>query len=80
MIEKQRFHKLIQLAPTHLRYNKSMTTNPTPRQIKSLQQQIAHDQANPTPAEKLVKINVPFDEAVRKMVQTPPLKKIAHSI
>jgi hypothetical protein len=52
-----------------------MTEKPTPHQIQSLEQQIAHDQANPTPAEKLVKINVPFDEAVRKMGQMPPLKK-----
>lgn len=50
-------------------------SKPSLEQIKALERQIAHDQAHSKPAEKLVKINVPFEEAVRQMAWTPPYKK-----
>jgi hypothetical protein len=53
-----------------------MSTNkPTKKELEALAQQITHDQAIVSPAEKRVKINVSFKQAIKKMAQTPPPRK-----
>jgi hypothetical protein len=46
------------------------------KQIEALARQIKHDQAQPLkPAEKRLKINTSFKNAVKQMGRTPPPKK-----
>jgi hypothetical protein len=44
------------------------------QELQKLAQQMNEDQAKTNTAEKRVKINMSFKEAVKKMGQTPPLK------
>jgi uncharacterized membrane protein YhiD involved in acid resistance len=48
-----------------------VNNRPTKKQIEKLAQQIKHDQATVSPAEKRVKINMGFKQADKKMAQTP---------
>lgn len=52
-----------------------MTDKPNKQQLEKLAQQINDDQAKTSPAEKRVKLNMPFKKAVKKITQTPPPKK-----
>jgi hypothetical protein len=56
-------------------YNKSMP-KPSPRQIKALEAEIiANDQLPPKPSEKRLKLNTTFENAVKQLGNTPPVKK-----
>jgi hypothetical protein len=48
---------------------------PSKEQLEKLAKQIKQDQAKSSPAEKRVKLNMPFKKAVKKIAQTPPPKK-----
>lgn len=53
-----------------------MTDNkPTEEQLEKLAEEIKQDQSKTNPAEKRVKLNMPFKKAVKKIAQTPPPKK-----
>ena len=52
-------------------------SKPTKKELEHLAEQIEKDQATESPAEKRVKINMPFKKAVKKIAQTPPPKKEA---
>lgn len=45
------------------------------QELEKLAEQISKDQAEARPAEKRVKIDVSFEEAIKKIGQTPPHKK-----
>jgi hypothetical protein len=48
---------------------------PTKKQIEALDKQIKHDQAQPLkPAEKRLKINATFEQAVKAITRTKPNK------
>jgi len=48
---------------------------PAKKQLENLARQIKLDQTVVSPAEKRVKINVSFKQAIKKMAQTPPPRK-----
>lgn len=50
-------------------------TTPSKQQLKKLAKQIKEDQSKPKPAEKRVRVNASFKEAVKKMGRTAPPKK-----
>jgi hypothetical protein len=50
---------------------------PNKEQIGELTKQIERDQAKTSPAEKRVRINTSFKEAVKKIARTPPPKNEA---
>lgn len=54
----------------HMQDNK-----PSKEQLEKLAEEIKHDQAKESSAEKRVKIDTSFKKAVKKIVQTPPPKK-----
>ncbi|QQR52170.1 hypothetical protein IPG36_06410 [bacterium] len=48
---------------------------PTKQQLDELATQIRNDQDTANPAEKRVKVDLNFKDAVKKMGQTPPPEK-----
>lgn len=52
-------------------------STPDKEQLDKLASQIQQDQAKTNPAEKRVRIDMPFQKAVKKIAQTPPPQKEA---
>jgi hypothetical protein len=50
------------------------SNKPSKEQLEKLAEEIKQDQSKTNPAEKRVKLNMPFKKAV-KIAQTPPPKK-----
>jgi hypothetical protein len=48
---------------------------PNKEQLEKLAEEIKHDQAKASPAEKRVKIDMSFKKAVKRIAQSPPPKK-----
>lgn len=72
---KKDLERLIEHAAQPLPKDKaSRAVKPNRQELEKLAQQISEGQAKTHPAEKRVKINISFEEAIKRMVQTPPLK------
>lgn len=50
-------------------------SKPNKEKLEKLAEEIKKDQSSTKPAEKRVKVNTTFNDAIKRMGQTPPPKK-----